>query len=166
MIALTGVSLAPHRSVGAVALRCHAAGRVVCGLIADRVGAQQTLVVGLLVQSVAISLYLFTFSATSFYALSLLFGFAYGGVMPLYPILVREYFGARIIGTVFGVVAMMSTFGMAIGPWAGGWLFDTLGGYFWLYIASCGIGVAAMAIAFTLRPPARLPASQPMASAA
>ena len=51
-----------------------------------------------------------------------MFGFSYGGVMPLYAILVREYFGARIMGTVFGAVAMVSTLGMAIGPWAGGWL--------------------------------------------
>jgi hypothetical protein len=43
-------------------------------------------------------------------------------VMPLYAILVREYFGARIMGTMFGAVNMASTLGMAIGPWPGGWL--------------------------------------------
>ena len=67
-----------------------------------------------------------------------MFGFAYGGVMPLYAILVREYFGARIMGTMFGAVALVSTLGMAIGPWAGGWLYDTFGSYFWLYIGSFG----------------------------
>src|SRR5438552_8652700 len=46
-----------------------------------------------------------------------MFGFAYGGVMPLYAILVREYFGARIMGTTFGAVAFVSTLGMALGPW-------------------------------------------------
>ena len=68
--------------------------------------------------------------------------------MPLYAILVREYFGARIMGTAFGAVAMVSTLGMAIGPWAGGWLFDTFGSYFWLFIGSFGIGLGAVAIAF------------------
>ena len=86
----------------------------------------------------------------SFYALAALFGLSYGGVMPLYAILVREYFGARIMGTVFGAVAMVSTLGMAIGPWAGGWLFDTFGSYFWLYIGSFGIGLGAVAIALHL----------------
>jgi len=38
--------------------------------------------------------------------------------MPLYAILVREYFGARIMGTIFGAVAFVSTLGMALGPWA------------------------------------------------
>ena len=54
------------------------------------------------------------------------------------------------MGTAFGTVAMVSTLGMAIGPWAGGWLFDTFGSYFWLYIGSFGIGLGAVAIAFTL----------------
>jgi MFS family permease len=128
-------------------------GRIVCGLIADRVGAKRTLVAGLAVQAVAVSLYLFTRDLATFYAVAALFGFSYGGVMPLYAILVREYFPAAIMGSVFGVVAMISTMGMAIGPWAGGWLFDTFGGYFWLYIGSFGIGIGAAAVAFTVRPP-------------
>ena len=126
-------------------------GRVLCGLIADRVGAKPTLLVGLAIQAVAISLYLVVRDAWSFYALALLFGLAYGGVMPLYAILVREYFGARIMGTMFGAVAMVSTLGMAIGPWAGGWLYDAFGSYFWLYIGSFGIGLGAVAIGLTTR---------------
>jgi MFS family permease len=132
-------------------------GRVVCGLTADRLGVKPTLLAGLTVQAVAISLYLGVQDAWSFYALAALFGFSYGGVMPLYAILVREYFGARIMGTLFGAIAMISTLGMAIGPWGGGWLYDAFGGYFWLYISSAGIGLGAVAIALTTRPPERLP---------
>ena len=91
--------------------------------------------------------------ASGFYGLALMFGFSYGAVMPLYAILVREYFGARIMGTMFGAVNMASTLGMAIGPWAGGWLYDAYGSYFWLYIGSFGIGLGAVAIAFVFRPP-------------
>src|SRR2546428_14130653 len=90
-----------------------------------------------------------------------MFGFAYGGVMPLYAILVREYFGARIMGTTFGAVAFVSTLGMALGPWAGGSLYDAFGSYFWLFIGSFGIGLGAVAIAFTFRPPPPLPAGVP-----
>jgi MFS family permease len=128
-------------------------GRVLCGLLADRFGAKEILIAGLIVQAVAISLYLLVRDLSSFYALAIVFGLAYGGIMPLYATLVREYFGAAIMGTVFGAVAMLSTLGMALGPWAGGWVYDNLGGYFWLYIASCGIGLGAVAIAFTFRPP-------------
>jgi MFS family permease len=54
---------------------------------------------------------------------------------------------------MFGAVNVASTLGMAIGPWTGGWLYDAYGSYFWLYIGSFGIGLGAVAIAFTFRPP-------------
>ena len=133
-------------------------GRILCGLIADRVGAKNTLVVGLAIQAIAVSLFVFTTGAASFYALSLLFGLSFGGVMPLYAILVREYFPGGIMGSVFGVVAMISTLGMAIGPMAGGWLFDHFGGYAWLYAGSFGIGLGAVMIATTVRARVRPPA--------
>jgi MFS family permease len=131
-------------------------GRVIGGLAADRVGAKRMIVVGLTLQALSVSLYLFTRELTSFYALSLMFGFSYGAVMPLYAILVREYFGARIMGTMFGAVNMASTLGMALGPWAGGRVYDLYGSYFWLFIGSAAIGLGAVLIALTFHPPRAL----------
>ena len=54
-----------------------------------------------------------------------------------------------------------STLGMAIGPWTGGWLYDAYGSYFWLYIGSFGIGLGAVAIALTFRPPRELALALP-----
>jgi len=64
-----------------------------------------------------------------------------------------------LFGVIVGVVAFASTLGMALGPWAGGWLYDAFGSYFWLFIGSCGIGLGAVAIACTFRPPRPLPAT-------
>jgi len=157
MAAATVLSAAGLASLG---------GKIVCGLVADRVGAKRVLVAGLALQAVAVSLYLATRETASFYALALMFGFAYGGVMPLYAILVREYFGARIMGTIFGAVAFVSTLGMALGPWAGGWLYDAFGSYVWLFIGSAGIGLGAVAIALTSRPPRHLSPTLPSPSLA
>jgi MFS family permease len=156
-----GVSAMAATTVLSVAGLASLGGKIVCGLIADRVGAKRTLVVGLAVQALSLSLYLFTRELGSFYALAVMFGFAYGGVMPLYAILVREYFGARVMGTAFGAVAFVSTLGMAVGPWAGGWLYDTFGSYSWLFVASSGIGLGAVAIAATFRAPRAVPAGLP-----
>ncbi|MGH7356775.1 MAG: MFS transporter [Candidatus Rokuibacteriota bacterium] len=128
-------------------------GKIGCGIFADRVGAKRTLVAGLALQAVAISLYLFSGGLASFYALALVFGFAYGGVMPLYAILVREYFGERVMGSAFGAVSLAATLGMALGPWTGGALYDALGSYAWMFFGSSAIGLGAVAIAFTFRPP-------------
>ena len=132
-------------------------GRLLLGVLADRLGAKRVLVAGLAVQALAIITYLFVNQLDQFYALALVFGAAYGGVMPLYAVLAREYFGPRIMGAVFGAAIMASSIGMALGPVAGGWVFDAFGSYAWLYIGSFGIalGAAALALAFPPLPSRR-----------
>jgi MFS family permease len=127
-------------------------GRLLLGVLADRFGAKRVLICGLLVQALAIGTYLFVNRLGEFYALSFVFGTAYGGVMPLYAVLAREYFGPRIMGTVFGAATMVSSLGMAFGPWAGGMIFDTFNDYRWLYIGSLSIGLGAMAVALAFPP--------------
>jgi MFS family permease len=78
--------------------------------------------------------------------------------MPLYAVLARDYFGQQIMGTVLGAAAMVSSLGMALGPWAGGWIFDTFGSYAWLYIGSFAIGLGAAAIALAFPRPLLRPA--------
>ncbi|HEY9347537.1 MAG TPA: MFS transporter, partial [Inquilinus sp.] len=132
-------------------------GRLLLGILADRLGVKRVLVAGLLVQAVVIGAYLFVANLGEFYLLAMIFGTAYGGVMPLYAVLAREYFGQAAMGTVFGAVTMASSIGMALGPWAGGWVFDTFSVYNWLFVGSFGIGLAAVAIALAFPPlPSRL----------
>jgi MFS family permease len=137
-------------------------GRLVFGLSGDRFGAKRTLVVGLLIQAVAAGAYFFTRQLSEFYAVALVFGLAYGGVMPLYAVIAREYFPMRIMGTVFGAASMVSSLGMALGPAVGGLIYDHTGSYGLLYISSFGIGLGAVAIALTFPPfPARCAVVQP-----
>jgi MFS family permease len=119
-------------------------GRVIVGLLADRFGARRVLVVTLLTQAFAIAAYLGVSKLAEFYALAVIFGVAYGGGMPLYASLAREYFGQHIMGTVFGAATMLSSLGMALGPVAGGWVFDRYHNYAWLYIASAGVAGGAV----------------------
>jgi MFS family permease len=88
-----------------------------------------------------------------FYGLAILFGVAYGGVMPLYALVTREYFGEKVMGAAYGGVFLISTLGMGIGSFAGGVLYDRLGSYAWLYGGSFAIGILAVALALTFRPP-------------
>ena len=148
-----GVPAMAAATVLSVAGLASLSGKIGCGLFADRVGAKRTLVAGLALQAAAISLYLFTGGLGGFYATALVFGFAYGGVMPLYAIVVREYFGERVMGSAFGAVSLAATLGMAVGPWIGAYLYDALGSYAWMFIGSSAIGLGAVAIALTVRPP-------------
>jgi MFS family permease len=139
-------------------------GRLLLGVAADRLGVKPVLICGLLVQSLAIMGYLFASRLNEFYLLSLVFGAAYGGVMPLYAVLARDYFEQRLMGSVFGAATMLSSLGMALGPVAGGWVFDTYHNYRWLYIGSIVLAVGAAAIAVTFPTPSNQPAARPAAS--
>ncbi len=127
-------------------------GRLLFGVLGDRFGAQPVLVAGLLVQALGAGAYFFVREIGGFYAVAALFGLAYAGVMPLYAVIARENFPMHVMGTVFGAATMASGLGMALGPLAGGWIFDTYAGYGWLYIGSFGMGLGAVAIMLTFRP--------------
>jgi MFS family permease len=152
---LCGVSPMAAVSIYSVEGAAGLGGRLLLGVLADRIGVKPVLVAGLLLQAVAISLYAWVSRLEQFYALALVFGTAYGGVMPLYAVLAREYFSQRILGTVLGAALMLSSLGMALGPLAGGWLFDTFHGYAWLFLGSSAIGLGAVAMALAFPPVAR-----------
>jgi MFS family permease len=78
---------------------------------------------------------------------------AYAGVMPLYAVIARETFPLQIMGTVIGAASLFSSLGMSLGPLAGGLIFDATASYRWLYLGSLAIGLGAMAIMLTFRPP-------------
>jgi MFS family permease len=126
-------------------------GRLLLGLLSDRLGAKPVLIAGLLVQAAAIASYLVVSRLGEFYMLSVIFGLAYGGVMPLYAVLARESFGQRVMGTVFGAMTMASSIGMAFGPWAGGRIFDAFNSYMWLYVGGSAVALGAVAVAFTFQ---------------
>jgi MFS family permease len=131
-------------------------GRLALGVAADRLGVKRVLIAGLLVQAVAAGAFIYASRLGEFYAVAAVFGFAYGGVMPLYAVLAREYFAQQIMGTVLGAATMVASLGMSLGPLAGGWVFDRFGGYAWLYIGSFALGLGAVAISLAFpRPMAR-----------
>src|SRR5580700_3158809 len=104
-------------------------GRIGSGFIADRVGGLPTLMLGSALQGVALLLYILYDGLASLYVISAVFGLFQGGIVPSYAIIVREYFPAKEAGTRVGIVLMMSLFGMALGGWLSGYIYDLSGSY-------------------------------------
>ena len=103
--------------------------RVGSGLIADWVGGLRTLLLGSVLQGVALVLYTLFDGLTSLYVISALFGLFQGGIVPSYAIIVREYFSPREAATRLGIILMATLFGMALGGWMSGLIFDLTGSY-------------------------------------
>jgi MFS family permease len=138
-------------------------GRVVFGILGDRFGAKRVLVSGLLLQAFGALAYVFVRELSAFYAVAAAFGFIYAGVMPLYAVLARENFPLGMMGSVIGGTAMAGSLGMAIGPLAGGLIYDSYGGYGWLYIGAWAMGLGAFLVALMFRP---FPKAEPVAAPA
>jgi MFS family permease len=147
-----GLTVAAAVSIYSVEGMAGLAGRIAFGLLGDRFGAKRTFVSGLLLQAAAVGCYMLVRQQLAFYSVAVVFGFAYAGIMPLYAVLVRENFPLPIIGSVVGAASLASSLGMALGPLAGGVIFDTYGTYRWLYVASVLFGLGAAVIMLTFRP--------------
>jgi len=121
--------------------------RLVSGLLADRLGGVRTLLLGSVLQCLALVLYLPSDALVSLYVVSLIFGLSQGGIVPSYAIIVREYMPAREAGARVGFVMMATIMGMALGGWMSGWVYDVTGSYqmaFWNGIAWNGLNIAIM----------------------
>ncbi|QFT72633.1 CynX/NimT family MFS transporter [Ruegeria sp. THAF33] len=103
--------------------------RIISGLLADRLGGVLTLLIGSLLQCIALFLFLPYDGMVSLYAISLLFGLAQGGIVPSYALIVREYMPPQEAGSRVGFVMMMTILGMALGGWMSGWIYDLTGSY-------------------------------------
>ena len=105
------------------------ASRLISGVICDRIGGLRTLLLGSLLQGIALLLFLPFDGLVSLYVISAMFGLFQGGIVPSYAIIVREYFPAAEAGTRVGSVLTATLFGMALGGWMSGKVFDLTGSY-------------------------------------
>jgi MFS family permease len=103
--------------------------RVASGVVADRIGGVMTLLLSSALQGLALFFYFLFDGLASLYVISALFGLFQGGIVPMYALIVRQYFPPREVGMRLGIVLMATLFGMALGGWMSGVIFDLTGSY-------------------------------------
>lgn len=130
-------------------------GKIANGLLADRIGAKWAIAFFLGLQAVMIPFFIEARQAPSFYSWAVLFGLGFGGPMPVYAMLFREYFGIRAIGTILGVFFMVASIGMGSGGMMGGVLYNLFGDYSVPFFTSSTTGMISAILALTLPSPKR-----------
>jgi MFS family permease len=124
--------------------------RLASGWICDRIGGLRTLLLGSVLQGVALLLFLPFNGLVSLYVVSALFGLFQGGIVPSYAIIVREYFPAKEAGARVGIVIMATLGGMALGGWISGLVFDLTGSYRAAFLNGIGWNLLNVTIAVWL----------------
>jgi MFS family permease len=130
--------------------------RLLSGWISDRIGGLRTLLLGSVLQGVALLLFLPFDGLASLYLVSALFGLFQGGIVPAYALIVREYFPPQEAGARVGMVLMATLFGMALGGWMSGAVFDLTGSYRAAFLNGMGWNLLNISIVAFLLVRARL----------
>ena len=130
-------------------------GKITNGLLADKMGARWSIAGFLFLQAAVIPIFVNAHEVPTFYMWAVLFGLGFGGPMPVYAMLFREYFGTRYIGSILGVFFMVAALGMGTGSWMGGVLYTMFGSYAVPFFTSTTTGLIAAALALTLPFPAK-----------
>ncbi len=117
----------------AVLLAFGTASRLAFGLLADRIGAFKAMLVASGFQALVLSFYLFVDGLAGLYLLSVLFGLSFGGIVPLYTLIIRDHFAAAESGWRIGVIMLFGTVGAGLGGWLGGFVFDVWASYQWAF---------------------------------
>ncbi|MCA3554599.1 MFS transporter [Aestuariivirga sp.] len=121
--------------------------RLVSGLVADKLGGLTTLIAGSAMQTLALIAYIPFDGLASLYVVSAIFGLSQGGIVPSYALIIRDHFPAREAGTRISTVLTATVFGMALGGWMSGEIYDWTGSYTMAFLNGVAWNVLNLSIA-------------------
>jgi len=141
---------APHAaSVKSLMILVAGAGRLLAGLASDRFDRGRTLIAIYGLSAVSFPLVFAMPAEPVLISYAVLFGLAYGAIMPMMPIMVIECFGTAALGTILGIIKIAYDAGAALAPLAAAWAHDVLGDYDLVFALNwaCALGAVACAVA-------------------
>lgn len=133
-----------------VAAASNALGRLVMGAASDRIGTKRALTYSMLLASLALFILPAISHAWMLYLFAIMFGFAYGGVIPQNPRVIGGLFGTRFLGGIMGIAAVFTVLGPALGPMLGAFVYDRLGSYQTAFLAGGALVLLAIGLVLLL----------------
>jgi MFS family permease len=127
-------------------------GRVLIGHIADRIGNQRMMIIGMLLLTVDLFCLVVFRDIRALYALAVIFGFAYGGIGSSESPLIARLFGLKSHGLIFGISDFFFTLGASIGPVVAGYVFDITGSYQLAFLFGAIIAAFGTVLLIIVRP--------------
>ena len=120
------------------------------GYLGGRFGGLKAIFIFSAAQTVFLASMAFVHELTSIYVVAACFGLGYGGILPCYPVIIREYLPAPEVGRRTGMVVLFAGGGMALGSWLGGAVFDHTGSYDMAFLIGAAFNLGNLAIIASL----------------
>ena len=99
------------------------------GVLSDRYGGLWALFWFSALQAAMVALLAYADTTFLLYLVGVGFGLGYGGIFPVYAVIIREYMPPQEAGRRTGIVFLFGACAMGLGSWMGGALFDATGSY-------------------------------------
>ena len=141
-------------------------GRILGGILADRVGGKWALFTALVSQTLPVPLLLLSPTLPMLYVIAVFVGLGMGGHGTMYPFVTREFYGPRRVGVLFGTFVTGASLGMASGGYLGGLLYDLSGDYTLSFLLSFTAGIISLVMVWIYPSRRLLPESSAGASQA
>jgi MFS family permease len=90
-------------------------------------------------------------SVSSLYLYAVIYGFGYGSLAPILPILAADRFGRHVLGSIYGMLTFFIGVGGSIGPILGGIIYDKFGSYQYLWEINVVVLAVISIIILTLK---------------
>ena len=145
-----GISAMVAASIVSIIAAASIIGKLFMGFISDKVGGRPALAACLGMLTLALIVLLFAREVWMFYIFAVVFGFAYGGVLPLQTLIPAELFGLKFLGMILGVIMVFNGIGGALGAPLAGYIFDVTGSYRLAFLISVVIGALAIILSLIL----------------
>ena len=120
------------------------------GFLGGRYGGLRALFIFSTVHAILLATLAFTGSLPGIYLAAALLGLGYGGILPCYPVIVRELLPSAEAGRRTGLILLCAGGGMALGSWLGGYIFDLTGSYQMAFLIGVAFNLGNLAIIFSL----------------
>lgn len=138
----------------------NAGGRVVAGIVADRIGGIRTMFGVFVLQAVMMGALAFSAAPLALVPVAAAIGFCYGANLSLFPSTTAGYFGTKNLGVNYGLVFTAWGVGGVFGSMTAGTIVDSTGSYGVAYAIAAVLCIAAAALTFVTKPPS--PRVQPV----
>jgi OFA family oxalate/formate antiporter-like MFS transporter len=134
----------------------NAAGRVVAGITADRIGGTRTMFIVFVMQALMMGALAISRSPLALIPVAAAVGFCYGANLSLFPSTTAGYFGTKHLGVNYGLVFTAWGFGGVFGSMTAGTIVDQTGTYAVAYGIAATLCIVAAGLTFATRPPTPL----------
>ena len=131
----------------------NASGRIIAGMVSDRIGTRKTMMIVFILQALIMGGLYVTTASWMLIALAVAMGLTYGANLTLFPAANAGFFGTKNMGVNYGLVFTAWGVGGVFGSMTAASIVDATGSYAMAYAIAAGLSIAAAALAFVSKPP-------------